>query len=300
MPPDPTTDHTTETATTTTMTTLTHYQALQIPSEATPLEIKRAFHKMARQWHPDRRTTGRQGQVQMQQQQPVKEIRVPEEGSDDCADDSDGDDNRSDDADEDACNRRSSSRNGQQNGRDPRGGWFVRIQEAWECLRDPARRAAYDHHLQAVHARAHRIRGNAIPLSAPDCFRSVSVVPDDGARSSNSKTDNAVDDGGGGRVEEEDVEADADGGGAAADDAVVEEELVYTCRCGTRLRSSDLPPEIAPDIVPCPGCSLLYNVAPLFEQQQQHDDECDEDAHDGGDDGDDDNNSNKNSAQRTS
>ena len=94
---------------------------------------------------------------------------------------------------------------------------FLRIQEAWECLGDPQKRAAYDEKLRKQQYAGQRRMRNAILLNISDC-----------------------------RLNEE------------------TEEAFYQCRCGLDMAVTSLP-ALQDDLVTCPGCSLIYDTAPLFD-----------------------------------
>ena len=107
---------------------------------------------------------------------------------------------------------------------------FLRIQEAWECLRCPDLRRSYDAtRKQAQIQRDHRLHG-AMTVELCDCVeRSV------------------------------DMENYSNGSG----DQVV--ELIFSCRCGQELFVGDADPD-EHNLLTCHGCSLLYNTTPLWKE----------------------------------
>ena len=96
----------------------THYDALGVPTTASPLDLKHAYHRLARDRHPDRSA-----------------------GS----------------ADE-----------------------FRPVQIAWECLRDPDRKRAYDHELEMEARKRLSKRAGASRLERNECR--VELVEDDEGR----------------------------------------------------------------------------------------------------------------------
>lgn len=144
--------------------TRTHYDVLNVPSNSSPDTIKDAFHRLARQTHPDRSAA-------------------------------------------DATN-------------------FRRVQEAWECLRDPERRKSYDSGLQMNRRKVSSKRSAAIPIEASECHEVHFVVDDD------------------------------DEGEAA---------LAYACRCGEEIDIAEVSgtEDLDDLLVECPGCSLVYDTSDL-------------------------------------
>jgi curved DNA-binding protein CbpA len=114
---------------------------------------------------------------------------------------------------------------------------FLRVQTAWECLRDPETRKQYDQNLLIRNAAKNHQRRNAVPVYAHECREVEHNDGDDGYY-----------------------------------------ELIYQCRCGSDLCTSQLPgldgstdDESAGSscLVQCPGCSLVYDISPLFDEHEE-------------------------------
>jgi DnaJ-class molecular chaperone len=170
-----------------------YYQVLNVPRTAVVEEIKEAYHRAARRYHPDKQ--------QQQQPKATGGAATAEEARTD--------------ADDDDHHR---------NHHDPPQLLFLLIQEAWECLGDSRKRLEYDRTLwQQQETMDRRIR-NAIVLTNAECRSRPPPQDDDG--------DN-------------------------------EDDVFYQCRCGYDLALTRLP-ALQGDLIACPGCSLVYDTAPLF------------------------------------
>lgn len=119
---------------------------------------------------------------------------------------------------------------------------YLRIQAAWECLRDPKLRQEYDGRIRRAQKLSRRAVENAIPIRPEDC-----------------RYEDADGDGAGG-----------DGGGDKVCDA-----CWYTCRCGCELNAAEVDDDS--DLLECPGCSLVYDASALFGDDGDGDGDDDDD-----------------------
>lgn len=118
---------------------------------------------------------------------------------------------------------------------------FLQIQQAWECLRCPERRRAYDWQRKRAEIQKEQRRRSAIVVERGDCLerRSTCASHDDG--------DN--------------------------DDNAVTIELTFACRCGQELLVNEADPDDS-NLLACHGCSLLYDTTPVWQDEHaDHDDE---------------------------
>lgn len=166
------------------MTATSLYELLGVSPQSSVDEIRRAYHRAARQHHPDKRAVG--SNTQSDAPTPVTSTTTTTEA--------------------DAA--------------------FVRIQEAYETLRDPELRAAYD---------AKLLRDAVVRKRDVELVRVADVVS---VR----------------EMTREVVPADAD---ADEDDEVL---LTRPCRCGDVYEVSEDELLDGVDVVPCNGCSLNIRV----------------------------------------
>ncbi|TMW60003.1 hypothetical protein Poli38472_000045 [Pythium oligandrum] len=152
---------------------ITHYEALQVARDCSGDDIRRAYHRAARQHHPDKQNGF---------------VKAPDEVE----------------------NQE-----------------FLRVQAAYEVLRDPVARAEYDRQLTQDELRHHRDTGDALI---------VDEVPLNEMQ----------------REELRDSDAEED------EDA----EVLYTylCRCGDAYEVAEQELVDGVDIIPCNGCSLKIRV----------------------------------------
>lgn len=161
------------------------YNALDVHSQSSPEEIRRAYHRAARQHHPDKRA----GVTAPTAVEPLHDAaQEPLTGDADVA--------------------------------------FLRIQEAYETLRDPARRAQYD---------AKLVRDAIVRKRDGEDVRIADVVSVD------EMTREVL------PVENDDDE---------------EDEVIYShqCRCGDVYEVTEDELLDGVDVVPCNGCSLNIRV----------------------------------------
>lgn len=165
---------------------ISYYKILQVPSTASAVAVKEAYHAAARKHHPDKRQ---------------------HRSFDSCS--------SSDDEAAAAA--------------------FLRIQKAWECLRDPETRKLYDEALRIQKVAKNSTRRNAVPIQPHEC---------------------------------REVELPGPGGGE-----FVVVELIYQCRCGNDLHTSQLPAVQEDDesgnLVQCLGCSLVYDISSLYDEDDE-------------------------------
>jgi curved DNA-binding protein CbpA len=197
------------------------YQVLNIPRTAAAEEIKQAYHRAARRHHPDKK------------HQPVTIATPPAEGA------AQGGDERGV-ADPQHATSETTQDDHQQpphQQQQPQSSWeFRRIQEAWECLGDSAKRLDYDRRLRQEQDAIERRMRNAIVLTSTDC-----------------------------RWEQQAAAAGDDD-----EDVHHEHHAFYQCRCGYDLALTMLP-VLQDDLIACPGCSLIYDTAPLFDSSSAQD-----------------------------
>ena len=112
---------------------------------------------------------------------------------------------------------------------------FLRIQEAWECLRCPERRQAYDtKRRQEQIQREQRLR-SALPVERDECVERIVLDLED-YNGSSSTSERVV-------------------------------ELVFSCRCGQELLVSESDPDDH-NLLTCHGCSLLYDTTPVWKEEE--------------------------------
>jgi DnaJ domain len=166
---------------------MNYYAVLHVPSSATYEEIKNAYRKAARIYHPDKQL------IQKQNRQNV--------ATNDSSNDYNNESGRRQlqHHDDEILEDNTTS--------------FRLIQEAWECLRDTNRRKQYDNDVYfAIQAKASRIT-NAIIIYPSDCIEqeycSGISSDDDSHPCTGSNSNNEV-------------------------------FLLYTCRCGYIINTSEL------------------------------------------------------------
>jgi curved DNA-binding protein CbpA len=188
------------------------YQVLNVPRTAAAEEIKQAYHRAARRHHPDKKN------------QPVTTATPPAGGA------APGGDERGRVADPQHAGSETTQDDHQPlHQQQPQSSLeFLRIQEAWECLGDSAKRLDYDRRLRQEQDAIGRRMRNAIVLTSADCRweQQAAATGDD-----------------------EDVHPD--------------HHAFYQCRCGYDLALTILP-ALQDDLIACTGCSLIYDTAPLF------------------------------------
>jgi curved DNA-binding protein CbpA len=197
------------------------YQVLNIPRTAAAEEIKQAYHRAARRHHPDKK------------HQPVTIATPPVDGKA-----QEGDRRRVADPKHAGSETTPDDHQPPHQQQQPQSSLeFLRIQEAWECLGDYAKRLDYDRRLRQEQDAIGRRMRNAIVLTSADCrWEPAAAAGDD----------------------DEDVH--------------YEHHAFYQCRCGYDLALTMLP-VLQDDLIACPGCSLIYDTAPLFDSSTQ--DYCD-------------------------
>jgi DnaJ-class molecular chaperone len=130
--------------------TTTHYDSLNVASNATYDEIKSAFHRLARLQHPDK-----QGSIAS-----INRSHHNDDG------------NRSGSNTTGCCENTSSTSD------DDTASDFRRIQKAWQVLRDTDRRSAYDNILQHRRLREESRRSGALTISVEDDDVTEAMDPD--------------------------------------------------------------------------------------------------------------------------
>jgi len=110
---------------------------------------------------------------------------------------------------------------------------FLRIQQAWECLRCPERRQAYDLHRKRAQIQKEQRRRSAIVVERCDCVE----------RSANDDND----------------------------DSATGIELTFVCRCGQELLVNEADPDDS-NLLACHGCSLLYDTTPVWQEESEEED----------------------------
>ena len=188
-----------------------YYHILGIPPTATLTEITKAYHVAARLYHPDRRHL-------LSSQNPSTESKS--DGSIGC----------------------STSTNLVYPDEKSNNEMFLRVQKAWECLRCPERRQAYDtKRRQEQIQREQRLR-SALPVERDDCVERIVLdcLEDDDYNCGSSRSSNAS-------------------------ERVV--ELVFSCRCGQELWVSEADPDDH-NLLTCDGCSLLYDTTPVWNEEE--------------------------------
>lgn len=138
-----------------------HYDTLGVPQDAPQSQIKEAFHKLARKYHPDRIHS-------------VKVAETGDQGLPPSGNSSEGLDGDGKGAHDDTRNVESQTLDtGTIRAR------YRAVQEAWDCLNDPVQKRKYDSDLYIRKCQSQAKQQSAIPIDRNDCHEVLLVDEED-------------------------------------------------------------------------------------------------------------------------